>query len=361
MAKETLQRGCLPGRFPATAVEIESTASSPPDWDAYVGSHPRGSAYHLAAAVAIGNEAFGLRTTYSVAREGGRLRGVLPVVEQSSVLFGRFHVSLPFFTYGGILADDPEVAAALARHAGDRAQARHASHLELRHTDPLSGWHPAHRLDKVSMILPLPASEAALSRQLSAKLRSQIRRATREAPQIEWGGAQLLPDFYGVFASTMHELGTPVYPRRFFEIACRALGRRIRVLVVRSRGQAQAAAILVCHGSRIEVPWAAASPSAKRSALNMRMYWEMLCESVRLEAQAFDFGRSTVGSGTYRFKAQWGAQPWQLHWHYWLAQGAVIPSLNHSNPKYALAGRLWRRMPLWCANLLGPHIARSLP
>ena len=93
----------------------------------------------------------------------------------------------------------------------------------------------------------------------------------------------------------------------------------------------------------------------------MRMYWEMLREAVRLEAQAFDFGRSTRDSGTYQFKARWGAMPLQLHWHYWLPEGASIPRLNHSNPKYALAASVWRRMPLWCANVLGPHIIRNLP
>ena len=56
-----------------------------------------------------------------------------------------------------------------------------------------------------------------------------------------------------------------------------------------------------------------------------------------------------------------GAEPVQLHWHYWLANGGELPKLNHSNPKYARAAALWRRMPLWCANLVGPRIARYLP
>jgi serine/alanine adding enzyme len=133
------------------------------------------------------------------------------------------------------------------------------------------------------------------------------------------------------------------------------------VLVVKMKGEVHAAAILVRHGDTIEVPWAVASPEGKRLSLNMRMYWELLRHSISKGAQAFDFGRSSVDSGTYRFKAQWGAQPRQLHWHYWLPGGAPVPKLNHSNPKYARAAELWRKMPLWCANLLGPHIVRNLP
>ena len=72
-------------------------------------------------------------------------------------------------------------------------------------------------------------------------------------------------------------------------------------------------------------------------------------------------GAATVDSGTYRFKSQWGAVPQQLHWHYCLEPGVALPKLNHSNPKYARAAAIWRSMPLWCANLIGPHISRHLP
>jgi FemAB-related protein (PEP-CTERM system-associated) len=171
----------------------------------------------------------------------------------------------------------------------------------------------------------------------------------------------LLDDFYGVFASGMHSLGTPVYSRRFFDVACEALRDLLAVVVVRLGGRTEAAAILVRHGRSIEVPWAAATARAKKAALNMKMYWAMLQYSIAAGAESFDFGRSTVGSGTYSFKQQWGAQPVQLHWHYWLPPGKAVPMLNHSNKKYAFAAAAWRKMPLWCANLIGPRIARSLP
>lgn len=342
-------------------MRVEALNYPPDGWDSYVARHPLATAYHRGAAVGIGTRAFGLRSTFLVAYLGGEIVGVLPLVEQSSVLFGRFLISLPFVTYGGILADDPQVAVALAVRASEEARGRNADHVELRHVQPLEGAPLAERLDKVSMVLALPDCEAELAKRLGSKLRSQIRRAEREDVELTWGGAQCIADFYRVFAPAMHELGTPVYPRRFFEIAHEALQDLTDVLIVRMRGKVHAAAILVRHGANIEVPWAVASPEGKRSSLNMRMYWELLRHSIAKGAQAFDFGRSSVDSGTYRFKAQWGALPRQLHWHYWLPGGAPLPQLNHSNPKYARAAALWRRMPLWCANLLGPHIVRNLP
>ena len=342
-------------------MRVEAPNVAPAGWDDYVARHSLATAYHRAGAVMIGERAFGLRCTFLTAYDDGRIAGVLPLVEQSSVLFGRFLVSLPFVTYGGILADDPSAAAALAERARAEARARKAAHVELRHVVPMHDVPFAERLDKVSMILPLPDSESALAKPLGAKLRSQIRRGARERLDLAWGGAELIPEFYRVFAPAMRDLGTPVYPRRFFDIACEALRGRADVLVVRMRGEVHAAAILVRHDRSIEVPWAVASPEAKRLSVNMTMYWELLTRAIAVGAEAFDFGRSTVDSGTYRFKAQRGAQPHQLHWHYWLPARAAVPKLNQSNPRYARAAALWRRMPLWCANLLGPHIVRNLP
>ncbi len=343
-------------------MRISTASSAPPEWDEFVARQPQATAYHRAAAVDIGRRSFGLETFYLSAMDNtGNLVGVLPLVEQSSLLFGRFLSSVPFFTYGGILANDVQIAAALADAAGALGRERRAKHVELRHSAPLERLPLADRTDKVSMVLPLPADEAALSRQLGSKLRSQIKRAEREEPTVHWGGAELLAEFYQVFSRAMHDLGTPVYPPHFFSRTLEALQGVVDVLVIRVKGKAEAAAILVRHGERIEEPWAACSPAGKRGALNMRMYWEMLKLSVARGARAFDFGRSTVDSGTYKFKAQWGAQPLQLHWYYWLPEGAEIPRLNQSNPKYEFAAKVWQRMPLWTANLVGPWLVRNLP
>jgi FemAB-related protein (PEP-CTERM system-associated) len=340
-------------------ITIES--EPPGDWDDYVRGHPRGTAYHLAPAVSIGKCVFGLPTRFLVARGDGRIRGILPLVEQSSFLFGHFLTSLPFFTYGGMLVDDDAAATGLREAAQSWREEINADHIELRHVDPGAGGGLPQRLDKVSMVLPLPDSEAELSKALGSKLRSQIKRGDREQPAIKWGRHELVTDFYRVYSVGMRDLGTPVYPLRFFHTVLETFGDQVSVMTVQIKGKVEAAAILLRHGSVMEVPWAAASDTAKRTSVNMRMYWELLCHSVACGAGEFDFGRSTAGSGTYRFKSQWGAKPRQLHWHYILPPGKSVPMLNQTNSRYALAAALWKRLPLWCANLIGPQIIRNLP
>ena len=98
----------------AGRLTVDTVPTPPGDWDAYVTGHADASAWQLAAAVGIGAASFGLRSYFLGARDaGGRLRGVLPLVEQRLVPWTRCLVSLPFCTYGGVLADDEAALAAL--------------------------------------------------------------------------------------------------------------------------------------------------------------------------------------------------------------------------------------------------------
>jgi hypothetical protein len=91
------------------------------------------------------------------------------------------------------------------------------------------------------------------------------------------------------------------------------------------------------------------------------MYWEMIRYAIRGGFRRFDFGRSTAGEGTYRFKEQWGAKPVQLHWQYLVRGKGQVPELSPGNPKYRLAIKVWQRLPLRIANALGPPIVRNIP
>ena len=91
------------------------------------------------------------------------------------------------------------------------------------------------------------------------------------------------------------------------------------------------------------------------------MYWEVLAAACRDGFTWFHFGRSSRDSGTYHFKKQWGAEEVQLYW-YLLSQGgdpeAAIPQPQES---YGWATRVWQRLPLSMARVLGPHLIAKIP
>ena len=112
---------------------------------------------------------------------------------------------------------------------------------------------------------------------------------------------------------------------------------------------------------KLEIPWAASDRRYARFAPNMMLYGSVLKHACDQGYRVFDFGRSTIDSGTYRFKQQWGAKPVQLQWHYWLHNGQQLPELNPQNPKYKLAIEIWKRLPLYMTTVLGPRISKYLP
>jgi hypothetical protein len=120
----------------------------------------------------------------------------------------------------------------------------------------------------------------------------------------------------------------------------------------------------VIDNGRAEIPWAACRADDKPFGFNMRLYWEVLRVVVERNCRQFDFGRSTVDSGTYRFKLQWGAKPVQLYWHRW-ERGAREPVAEAPAPSEGklmhYATETWKRLPLAIANTLGPIVSPNLP
>ena len=298
---------------------------------------------------------------YLTARSSdGAVRGVLPLVRLNSRLFGDFMVSMPYLNYGGLLASDDAAKEALLERAQQLGEESGVSHIELRNTVAEMGALPA-REDKVAMILELPESIDALGKSIGSKRRSQVRRPLREDPEIRVGGAELVDLFYAVFARNMRDLGTPVYAKSLFTAICEAFPDETKIVGITIRGEPAAAAFLIGHAGQLEIPWASTVRDFNRISINMLLYWEVLRYAIDAGYERFDFGRSTVDAGTYRFKKQWGAEPQQLYWHYWMRDGGDLPQLNPNNPKYRMAINLWQKLPLPVANWLGPKLVRNLP
>lgn len=326
-------------------------------WDLFVSSRPLATAYHSWGWRTVIDRTFGHRAHYFVARRGGRIEGILPLVEVKGLLFGRTLTSLPFVNYGGVLADTAEAAFALLEAAVATAGTVGATHIELRHIGRQFAELPC-KTHKVTMRMPLAPG---LWERLDRKVRNQIRKAEKSDLRAERGGLALVPDFYTIFARNMRDLGTPVYTRRLFENVLDVFPDRAQIHVVRLKGQPIAAGVTFRSDGLIEVPWASSIRDFNNLCPNHLLYWHIMESAIADGCDTMDFGRSTPNEGTFKFKEQWGAEPVALHWEYWLPPGVAMPDQSPKNPKFRLAIEAWKRLPLPLANTVGPHIVRSIP
>lgn len=330
-------------------------------WEQFVQSHPEACGYHAAAWGGLINRVFGHTAYYLMARDQeGQVKGVLPLVFMKSPLFGRFLTSVPFFNYGGVLFKSADAQNALLDAAAETARGLEATHIELRQLAPLEIDWPV-RSHKVSMRLELPQCYEDLLKAFPSKLRSQVRRGEKEGMTSRLGGVEVLDDFYQVFARNMRDLGTPVYGKGFFREILQTFSNEARICAVYLADRPVAAGFVIGFRHTLEIPWASSDRRHARLAPNMALYNAVLQYACTEGYREFDFGRSTVNSGTYRFKEQWGAKPLTLYWYYWLSEWSKLPELNPQNPKYQLAIRLWQHLPVPVTQFVGPAIVKYLP
>ena len=340
---------------------VSNQKDIPEKWNEFVLNHPDSQCYHLFEWKGIIEQSFGLNSFYLYAvTDDGEICGILPLIFSNSFLFGRFLTSVPFYNYGGILASDNETESALLDQAKTVAKRIRASHIEFRHCKA-SSLQLQTKTHKVRMVLELPKDPETLWKGFKAKLRSQIKRAQREAMEVKFGGHDLTNDFYTVFSINMRDLGTPVWTDEVFRRAIDTLPGQSKICVVYFDDKPVAAGFLVGFKEYLEIPSASSLRDYNRLSPNMLLYWSVLEYACREGYRYFDFGRSSPDSGTYKFKKQWGALPETLHWQYWLRDGEALPEINPQNPKYAIMINTWQKLPLRLSKIIGPHISRHLP
>ena len=331
-------------------------------WDNYVVGMPDSNCYHQIGWKEVIEKSFGHATYYLLSEDSSHnINGILPIVQLKSLLFGNFMVSLPYFNYGGICAKDMPIGEELLSRAIQIAKDKGVKHLEMRHTHSMNERLPV-RTTKVAMHLNLPTDPSDLWKSFPSKLRTQAQRPTKDGMSVSVGRETELDNFYQVFSSNMRDLGTPVYSKDFFRNILRVFPSSTWICTVCSKdSEPVASGFLVGFRETMEIPWASSLRSYNRYSPNMLLYWSALKLACETGHKLFDFGRSTPGEGTYKFKEQWGAKPLQLYWHYWLNNGGALPELNVQNPKYRVAINIWKRLPVRITNLIGPSIVRNIP
>ena len=341
------------------------------NWNNYVEEHPRKTHHHRSEFLIIINRAFGHRCFGFVAQnEDGNIMGVLPVVQTQSYLFGNYATSIPFFNYGGILSSSIEAEKSILNALETFSIQNKLSSFQLRQTNEITDSKLSIRKDKISMLLTIPQDMKQIGEgnaKKRAKLRSQAQLVVRKSNEMGisinqlFGHRELLDDYYKVFAHHMRDLGTPVYSKFFLGTILDVLDKKATLTVVYLGGKPVGCGFLIRFGDYMEIPWASTLREVNPLSVNTHMYWNILSHASDNGVKKFDLGRSSKGSGTYKFKQQWGAKAKQCYWYSWTPKGAHSPDLSPNNIKFNLAIQVWKRLPVWLTKIIGPPIFKNLP
>jgi len=327
-------------------------------WDKFVLATPGGTFFHRAGWRTIFDDIFRLRSHFILAERNGEIAGILPLVHQKSLLFGNALIAAPFCVEGGPLAADAEALSALDAEAIALMERSGASYVEFRSRKASRhGWTTKTDL-YATFSRPIADDDNANLLAVPRKQRAVLRKAL---------GGSLVSEidtdvnrFFGIYAESVRNLGTPMFPRRYFPTLQRAFGADCDIVVILDEGTPVSAVLNFYFKDTVMPYYGGGTPAARRNGANDFLYWEVMRRAAQRGYRRFDFGRSKANTGAFAFKKNWGFEPQWLEYEYWLRAGTTVPSKNPSNPKFSFLIEAWKKLPLPVANVLGPLLIRGL-
>ncbi len=330
--------------------------------DAFVDGHADATPFHRTAWVKAVAKGCDQRAHYLIAEDGmGAIAAVLPLTEIHSPLFGRALVSTGFAVGGGILSNATLAAQSLER--GMEALARRLScpSLELRGGAlPSDGW----QIDETTylgFVRDLASDDEAELLAIPRKQRAEVRKALDLGLTVEIGSdTRDRAAHYAVYAESVRNLGTPVFPRALFDAVLGEFGDDADALTVWHEGAPVASVLSLYHRGVVMPYWGGGTAAARGLRANDLMYYALMNHARRKGCTRFDFGRSKAGTGPAAFKRNWGFEGVPLAYAKRSLDGSAVRDINPLSPRYRMQVALWQRLPLSIANAIGPAIARGL-
>jgi FemAB-related protein (PEP-CTERM system-associated) len=334
-------------------------------WDEYVLSHSESTPYHLWAWKESIEQAYGHKAYYFWAEDDGQVVGILPLFNLRFPLLLNELTALPFCDVGNLLAGSLNVQNLLIKKvkefAKDIGPSKSSFRGILQYSDSPDSDLYIEVTGKVRMLLSMPNSSEALLAGFKSKLRSQIRKAEKNGVQFYWAGLEGVDDFYAVYCRNMRDLGSPPHSRQWFISIMTNFKERARIGLAKQQGKCIGAGLILLTDTSTVIPWASTLREYNRLSPNMLLYWNFLKFSSDNGFLNFDFGRSTEGEGTYRFKKQWGALPIPLTWYSLHKNGHKrdIPKEKKIDTRTIVAST-WKKLPFPVASFIGPHLRKYI-
>ena len=324
--------------------------------------HADATVFHRGEWLAAIEAATGHRTHWLLAERDGAIRAALPLTEAHSPLFGRALVSTGFAVGGGLLEATPGEGVGLFEAAEELAGRRSCSTIELRGgaLPEGEGWHHKHD-SHAGFARDLATSDEAELLAVPRKQRAEVRRGLGNDLTVTTGrSAADRAMHFAIYAESVRNLGTPVFPRALFDAVLDHLGDAADILTVSRDGEPLASVLSLYHRGTVLPYWGGGVFAARTWRANDVMYYALMCHARQRGCTRFDFGRSKTGTGPFHFKRNWGFAPEPLHYASWTAAGVPLRDVNPLSPRYRAKIAAWQKLPMAIANRLGPLIAGGL-
>ncbi|WP_319548611.1 FemAB family XrtA/PEP-CTERM system-associated protein [Desulfogranum marinum] len=331
------------------------------EWNSFVNDQSEARIENLYEWKNILRDSYNLKSfyIYSTGIEGN-IEGILPLFQISSVLFGRHLVSMPFLDYGGILSVDKNVSQKLHEYAANIAKDTGSHDLIYRHSQKKISECSTYE-NKVSFLMELDRSESVLWQRIGSERRNRIKKANKLGLSVSYGKKSDLDVFYKIWSANMRDLGSPVHSKRFFNSILEYLPENSGIILVRDVNDTViASGLYLKYKETVSLPWVSSRKKFFHLYPNILLYWHLMADHGKVGYRLFDFGRSSINSGTYHFKKRWKAKRFQLCWEIMSLNNKSTDFLNQDSESFAPMITCWKHTPVWITNIIGPYLRKNL-
>ncbi|WP_171631598.1 GNAT family N-acetyltransferase [Paenibacillus plantarum] len=345
------------------------------DWDRLAWS--QGTIFHTLSFRQILLETFGYQCLYhAVVDQNGQICALIPLTSGRNLGLKQVGVSLPFVNYTDVCALNEEVSQFAIAAIGLLKEKYRLHYIELRFKNgtisgegkqlsqmltQLDSAHGQRNEINHTFVLPLTNEDEVLS--LSTRNnRNHIRKVYKNNWfQVSYDKGNLAR-FHKVYVRRMKQLGSPAQDIRFFQRFLDYLPDHAVLQTVLDAETGEVAGgmlLLISPGdSTLYYPYGANLTEFNHKYLNNFMYWEAVKLGIRSGLKQLDLGRSQAGSGTYKYKEQWGAAAEQLTY-------VVMGSTNKEagppdKEKLRFFIELWKIMPNMVTEPVGKQLIKYL-
>lgn len=328
-------------------------------WDDFVDNCSKGTFFHLSGWKNVIETVYGHQCHFLYALQNDEIVGVLPLVEQKSRLFGHALISTPFCVYGGVAAESEAVMTFLEQQAIDIAQNLAVDYLELRYPFARKNPQLTQKCAHSTFGCELAADDAAILAQVKKKQRAVIRHSLKN--DLSWRVDDDTATAYRVYSESVRNLGTPVFPAKYFDALKQEFGDQCEVLTVEHDAKPVSSVLSFYYKKQVLPFYGGGLHAARGLKSNDFMYYQLMCHSKdKHDCDYFDFGRSKDDSGAFKYKRSWGMEPAPLFYQFHLVKAQALPNLSPNNPKYQFFIKMWQKLPVWLSNRIGPFLSKYL-
>jgi FemAB-related protein (PEP-CTERM system-associated) len=328
-----------------------------PRWDAFVNSSAQGTFYHLSGWRSLIENNLHHPAYYLYCETYGEIEAVLPLVHVKSIFFGNALISVPFLVYGGPISSNPEALGHILNAAQELAHELKVDHLELKNRARVPGdWLLKEDYATFRKSIDPDPGKNLLS--IPRKQRAMIRKGIKVGLRAEID--EDVDRLYSAMLVCKRNLGTPFFGAAWLRAIKAQFEEQVEITTVTHEGRTVCSVMSFRYADEILPYYGGGGDLARDLKGNDFMYWAVMERACQDGVRVFDYGRSMVGSGAYRFKKHWGFEPKPLQYQYMLVNAQSLPDLKPSNPRYRFLIDTWKKLPLPFAALIGPPVAKRL-